>query len=82
MKSLQKMLKLYLILQIMNYVDHYLQEKIKRLFLLMKDKLDKKNHDKFVALSARIYNYLIDDSSEDKKSKRHKKLCHKDIDSF
>ena len=78
MKSLQKMLKLYLILQIMNYVDHYLQEKIKRLFLLMKDKLDKKNHDKSVALSARIYNYLIDDGSEDKKSKRHRKLCHKE----
>ena len=32
---------------------------------------------KFVGLRAKTYSYLIDDDSEDKKSKRHKKVCHK-----
>ena len=31
---------------------------------------------KFVGLSAKTYSYLIDDGSEDKKMKRHKKVCH------
>ena len=32
---------------------------------------------KFVGLRANTYSYLIDDGSEDKKSKRHKKVFHK-----
>ena len=32
---------------------------------------------KFVALRVKAYSYLIDDSSEDKESQRHKKACHK-----
>ena len=31
----------------------------------------------FVRLRAKSYSYLIDDGSEDKKSKRNKKVCHK-----
>ena len=32
---------------------------------------------KFVGLRAKTYSYLIDKGSEDKKSKRHKKVSHK-----
>ena len=32
---------------------------------------------KFIGLRAKIYSYLTDDSSEDKKVKRHKIVCHK-----
>ena len=32
---------------------------------------------KFVGLWAKAYSYLIDGGSEDKKNKRHKKVCHK-----
>ena len=32
---------------------------------------------KLFGLRAKIYNYLKDGSSEDKKIKRHKKLCYK-----
>ena len=32
---------------------------------------------KIVGLRAKTYSYLIDDGSEDKKTKRHKKMCHK-----
>ena len=32
---------------------------------------------KFVGLRVKAYIYLIDDRSEDKKSQRHKKVCHK-----
>ena len=37
----------------------------------------RRNLIKFVGLRAKTYSYLKDDSSEDKKSKRHKKVCHK-----
>ena len=30
----------------------------------------------FLGLRSKTYSYLIDDSSEDKKRKRHKKVCH------
>ena len=31
----------------------------------------------FAALRAKAYSYLLDDGDENKKSKRHKKECHK-----
>ena len=44
---------------------------------LIKDELGDKIATKFVRLRAKTYSYLIDDGSEDKKNKRHKKVCHK-----
>ena len=39
----------------------------------MKDELGQKIMIKFVGLWAKNYSYLVDDNSEDKKSKKHKK---------
>ena len=39
----------------------------------MKDELGKKVMIAFARLEEKTYSYLIDDSSEDKKSKRHEK---------
>ena len=36
-----------------------------------------KNHQKIVGLRAKKYSYLKDNNDEDRKSKRHKKMCHK-----
>ena len=43
----------------------------------MKDQLAEKIITKFVGLRQKIYSYLVDDDSEDKKRKTHKKVCHK-----
>ena len=43
----------------------------------MKDELDGKIKTKFVGLRAKTSSYLIDDGNKDKKSKRHKEVCHK-----
>ena len=43
----------------------------------MKDELGGKNMTKFVGLRAKTYSYLIDDGSEDKKSKGTKKCVIK-----
>ena len=51
--------------------------KIKNVIGLMKDELGEKITKEFVAIRRKIYSYLIDDGSEDKKSKMHKKVCHK-----
>ena len=52
--------------------------KIKKLIGLMKDELSGKIMTK-IYKKVKIYSYLIDDGSEDKKSKRHKKVCHKQL---
>ena len=39
MRTLQKMLKQDLMFQIMNYTDHHLKKKNKKVFLLIKDEL-------------------------------------------
>ena len=56
------MLKLDLILQTNNVIG------------LIKDEFGGKIMTKFVELGAKSYSYLIDDHSEDKKNKRHKKV--------
>ena len=43
----------------------------------MKDKFDGEIITNFVGIRAKTYCYLIDASSEDKKSKMHKKVYHK-----
>ena len=43
----------------------------------MKDELGEKKLTKFVVLRAKTYSYLIDDGSEDKKSKQYKKCVIK-----
>ena len=67
------MLKLYLIVQIRNQIDHSQKGKIKKVIELMKDELSGKDMPKFVGLTAKTYSYLIDDSSEDKKAKGTKR---------
>ena len=44
---------------------------------LMKDELGGKIMTKLVELKAKPHSYLIHDSSEDKKSKKRKNVCHK-----
>ena len=43
----------------------------------MKDELRGKIMKEFVGLKSKTYSYLTDNSNEDKKIKRHKKVCHK-----
>ena len=49
----------------------------KKVIGLMKNELDRKFMIKFAGLRPKTYSYLIDDSSEGNKGKRHKKVCHK-----
>ena len=44
---------------------------------VMEDQLGGKIMIEFVRLRGKNYSYLIDDRSEEKKSKRQKKVCHK-----
>ena len=52
-------------------------KKTKKLIGLMKDELSEKILTKLVGLRAKSYSYLIDDSSENKKGRGSKKVCHK-----
>ena len=72
------MLKLYLIVQIINQIDHSQKGKIKKVIELMKDELSGKDMPKFVGLRAKTYSYLIDDGSEDKKTKSAKRVSSKE----
>ena len=72
-KILQKMLKLDLILQIMNLIHWYEKEKRKTMIGLMKDALLGTIIIKFVRIRSKIYTYLIDDGSEDKKKQKEQK---------
>ena len=75
-KTLQKMLKLDLILQIMNQIDHCKKKKKKGIGL-MKHESGRKIMTKFVGLRAKTYSYLIENASEDKKAKATKKCVIK-----
>ena len=63
------MLKKGLTLQITSVIDHYLQERIKKVIGLMKDELGGRVITEFVALRPKTYSYLTDDCKEDKKAK-------------
>ena len=67
LKTFQIILRLDLILQIMNQIDHFLKKKIKKVIGLMKDKLGGKIIIKFVRLTVKTQSYFKDDGSEDKK---------------
>ena len=73
------MLKLDLKLQIINYIDYCLKEKIIAIKVigLMKDELGGKIMTKFVGLRAKTYSQLTDDGSQDKKGKNTKKCVIK-----
>ena len=75
-KTLWKMLKLGLMLQIMNQIDHCLKKKIKIVAGLMKSELGGKTMIKFARLRVKTCSYL-DDNSIDKKAKGTKKCVIK-----
>ena len=50
------MLKLNLILQIMNWIDHYQEEKMEKVIGLMKDELGRKIMTKSAGLKVKPYN--------------------------
>ena len=54
----------------MNTIDHYLQERIKKVIVLMKDELGGKIMTEFVALRPKTYSYFMDDDDR-------KKVCNK-----
>ena len=58
-------------------IDHYQKEKIKKVIGLTKDELGGKIMTKFIVLRPKTYNYLINDSSKDKKGKDTKKCVIK-----
>ena len=57
------MLKKDLIHEIMKSIDHYLQERIKKVIGLMKDELGGRVMTEFVASKPKTYSYLMDDES-------------------
>ena len=67
------MLKKDLILQIWNQIDRCQKEKNKKVIGLMKYDLSRKIIPEIVELKGKLYSYLRDDGSKDKKTKRNKK---------
>ena len=63
-------------------MDHYPQERIKKVIGLMKDKLGGKIMTALEALGPKTYAYLTDDCKEDKKAKGTKKCVIKRILKF
>ena len=61
----------------MNVIDHYLQERIKKVIGLMNDEPGGKIMIEFVALRPKTYSYLMDDGESDKKAKGTKKCVIK-----
>ena len=76
-KTLQKMLRVDIIVQIMNQIDHCLKEKNKKVARLMKEELGGKIMIKVFGLIAKTYSYLKDDGSEDKKTMAQKTVSLK-----
>ena len=78
------MLKKDLIHQTLNAIDHYLQEKIKKVKGLTKDELEGKIMTEFGALRPKSHSYLLDDSGTHviKRSKRNKEMCNEKIFKF
>lgn len=60
----------------MNQIDHCLKITLKKNWI-MKDDLAGKITKQFFEIRAKPFNYIIDGNSEDRKSKRNKKLCNK-----
>lgn len=60
----------------MNQIDHCLKKTLKKNWI-MKDDLAGKITKQFFEIRAKSFNYIIDGNSEDRKSKRNKKLCNK-----
>ena len=71
------MLKKGLTLQIMVLIDHYLNEKNKKVIGLMKDELGGGIMTEFVALRSKTYSYMTDEFIEMKKAKGTKKCVIK-----
>ena len=61
----------------MQLIDHFLQEKDKKVTGLMKDELGGKIMTKIVGIRPKTYTYLIGDGNNDKKAKGTKKCVIK-----
>ena len=68
-KTLQKILKQGLIMQFMNWTNHYWKSRTRILSVLWCDELGGKIMKEIVELTAKIYSYFIGADSEDKKAK-------------
>ena len=75
MRTLQKVLKLDLILQIMNEIDHCLKQKKRN--WVNETRIRQKIMKKIFELRAKTYSYLINEESKDKKVKDTKKCAIK-----
>ena len=71
------MLKEDLTLQTLNYTDHCLEEKIKKVLNLMKDQFDGQIIKEFAGLRTKTYSYLKNNNDENKKAKGTKKCVIK-----
>ena len=80
-KTLQKMLKQDLTLQILEQTDRCLNEKNKKVIGLMKDEVGEQIMKDFVGLTTKTYSYLKENNNEDKKAKVTKKCVKKTLTS-